>query len=140
MDFNNHVTAERHFDLSRVACCSAGMPALDVRLLAWVYRQETPAGFRLECHVIRLPSATRAHRLALGIRTSFQQAYDQLIRPVAVGVELIETRPSAVSSSTTSEQMNHDDRLNLKTEDSKLWKLQANNDACVELHHSNSNR
>lgn len=99
----------KQFDLARVAFCTGGVhPGYDRCLLAWLYRQETPTGFRLDCHVLRLSSRTRARRLAACIGASFSQAFADIQAAVEIGCRL--ALDDRTNSSSASSCWTDDDR------------------------------
>jgi len=97
----HRVTTKKQFDLSRVAFCTGGVhPAYDHCLLAWLYRQETPIGFQLDCHVIRLSTRMKARRLAAHIGASFDRAFADVNAAVEIGCQLALTCRNATSQNT----------------------------------------
>ena len=77
VDSDSKITETRMFDLSRISYCSAEHRN-ESNVLAWVYRQETPQGFSLECHAVRCDTQKKCCYLASLLYKAFNQIHKEL--------------------------------------------------------------
>ena len=139
VDAWRRVTSRTRFDLTRVAFCTGGEhPAYDHCLLAWLYRQETPTGFQLDCHVIRLSSRIKARRLAAHIGASFHQAFADVRAATEIGCRLAMTSSNWSTARSRFLSNSHTGNTNFSTTGNdtqrpleKLDESQDNKNICV---------